>query len=58
MDEEKNLFLRKLRNKIGYGVGWKFIDALWDCICPPLLAAFLTIIFLYIVWHTKVVWIP
>lgn len=58
MDNEKNLFLRNIRNKIGYGLGWTFIAALWDLLSPILFASFLTILFLYIICHTKVVWIP
>lgn len=58
MDEEKNLFLRKLRNWIGYGLGWRFVDALWDWSSPVIIASLFTILFLWFVSHLKVIWIP
>lgn len=50
-DEEQNLFLRKLRNKIGYGVGWKFKSALWDLISPYVgFVLMIVILIFYALW--------
>jgi hypothetical protein len=58
MDNEKNLFLRKLRNKIGYGVGWTFKDAFVEFISPHIAFIAILSIALWLASHTKVVWVP
>ena len=58
MDDEKNLMLRVLRNRLGYGPGWTFKRALWDYLAPKLI---LVAMLLFLFWfnsHIKVIWIP
>lgn len=54
MDSEKNLTLRKLRNKIGYGIGWKFWDALKEYLAPKLMLVCLIIVWLYLSYHIDI----
>ena len=56
-DEEKNGLLRKLRNKIGYGLGWKFKDAFDDLLTPYIAFAVIVILFLWLASHIKVSWV-
>ena len=56
-DEEKNRLLRKLRNKIGYGMGWRFKDALNDLLAPYIAFAVILILFLLLASHMKISWV-
>jgi hypothetical protein len=55
-DEEPNKFLRKCRNALGYGLGWKFIDALREWLVPKIIAVALLLIWGYVVLHTRICW--
>ena len=57
-DNETNPTLRKLRNKLGYGIGWTFKEALWDKVGPWVLAIPLWVFLIWFMSHTRVVWIP
>jgi len=57
MDQERSAFLRKLRNKIGYGVGWKFKDAFFDLVSPYIAFIVIMLIALWFASHTKVIWV-
>lgn len=56
-DAEQNIFLRNMREKLGYGLGWKFREALWEWLYPKILAIVLVIVFVYITSHIKLVWV-
>lgn len=54
IDHEKNLFLRSIREKLGYGLGWTFWKALWDWLFPKLLIVVLVFIWLYLCIHLRI----
>lgn len=64
-ESEPSPFLRSLRNFIGYGVGWKFKDALWDWVHPKLIGLVIAICLFWIFYnvayissHIRVIWVP
>jgi hypothetical protein len=57
-DEERNLTLRKLRNKLGYGFGWTFWGALRDKTQTLAVAVVIFIIVLWLTYHIEIVWKP
>jgi hypothetical protein len=52
-DREPNLRLRKWRNNLGYGIGWKFKDALGDYIVENVLPWVIGILILLLVYTVK-----
>lgn len=54
MDSEPNLLLRRLRERLGYGVGWTFADALVDWLVPKLIVLALVSAFLFLSIHVKI----
>ena len=54
VDNEPNLFLRKCRNTLGYGVGWTFWGALIEWITPKLLFLALISVWLYLYIHLEI----
>jgi hypothetical protein len=53
MDRELNLLFRKLRNKLGYGQGWTFREALWEFLHPKLVAIGLILLSFYLASHLR-----
>jgi hypothetical protein len=53
-DAEPNLFLRKLREKLGYGVGWTFWGALVEWILPKLILLALISAWLFLSIHVRI----
>jgi hypothetical protein len=54
IDHEKNLFLRSIREKLGYGLGWTFWDALWEWVKPKLVLVILFAVWLYLSMHLQI----
>lgn len=53
-DREKNLWLRKIREFIGYGLGWTFKDAFTDFILPKIMAGVLLFLAYILITHLHI----
>ena len=53
-DAESNLFLRKCREKLGYGLGWTFWGALVEWLVPKLILIALVSAFIFLSLHIKI----
>ena len=54
-DNEKNPTLRAWREKLGYGLGWTFKDALWQYLQGPVTLGTFYGIMIYLFVHTRMV---
>lgn len=53
-DAESNLFLRKCREKLGYGHGWTFLGALVEWLVPKLVVIALVSAFIFLSLHVEI----
>lgn len=53
-DAESNLFLRRCRDKLGYGCGWTFWGALVEWIVPKLIPIAIVSAFIFLSLHIKI----
>jgi hypothetical protein len=54
---ETNILFQKLRDGLGYGKAWKFLDALWDTVFPFIPVIILICVFVFIITHFRIVWV-